>query len=184
VLAACTVRRLASATLVSVSWFYCSAAQAKPEWNVGVETSACAMGRALSVGRLDWCNALHADVLFLRRRSADVGLGPSLRVGTFGFEDLRLDPGLSLLLPLWDELPVVLEAGPHLRGFSEVGAFGSAFFGLRTFNHYGHYSMAAGLVFTAEQSFTAEGTSAWWLGARIDGSWLALPFILAYQALR
>jgi hypothetical protein len=62
--------------------------------------------------------------------------------------------------------------------------FGSAFFGLRSFNYYGHYEMQAGLVVIAERSF-ADGTpSALWLAARIDGSWLALPFIFGFNALR
>jgi hypothetical protein len=44
--------------------------------------------------------------------------------------------------------------------------------------------MATGLVLTAEQSFGPGRPSAWWLALRVDGSWLALPFILGYQALR
>jgi hypothetical protein len=67
---------------------------------------------------------------------------------------------------------------------SELGVFGSAFFGLRSYNYYGHYEMSAGLVVIAERSFAAGTPSALWLAARVDGSWLALPFIFGYNALR
>ena len=73
--------------------------------------------------------------------------------------------------------PVVLRA-------DEPGAFGSAFFGLRNFNHYGHYDMAAGLFVMAQRSFTTGTPSALWIGARIDGYLCALPFVFAYNALR
>jgi hypothetical protein len=157
---------------------------AKPRWNAGWETAVCGTGDSLGFSELTWCNAAHADVLFLRDGHRDFGLGPSLRLGSAGFDDFRLDAGLSVLLPLTESFPLVLEAGPHLRNLSELGAFGSAFFGLRSFNHYGHYEMSAGLALIAERSFAAGTPSAIWIAARIDGSWLALPFIFAVNAAR
>jgi hypothetical protein len=44
--------------------------------------------------------------------------------------------------------------------------------------------MSAGLVITAQRSFSTGTPSALWLGARIDGYLFALPLILAYNALR
>jgi hypothetical protein len=159
-------------------------AAAKPQWNAGLETGVCTGESSLSFARPGWCNALHADVLFLRQGGRDVGLGPSLRLGTARFDDLRLNAGLSVLLPVLASFPVVLEAGPHLRNLDQPGLFASAFFGLRSFNHYGHYEMATGLSVTAERSFTSGTPSALWITARIDGSWLALPFVFAYNAMR
>jgi hypothetical protein len=161
-----------------------SPAQAKPQWNAGLETGVCTGDSSLSFARPGWCNALHGDVLFLRQGGRDVGLGPSLRLGTARFDDLRLDAGLSVLLPVFASFPLVLEAGPHLRNLDQPGVFASAFFGLRSFNHYGHYEMATGLSVTAERSFTTGTPSALWITARIDGSWLALPFVFGYNALR
>ena len=159
-------------------------AEAKPQWNAGLETALCGLGSSLSISRAAWCNALHADVLLLKQRSSDFGIGPSLRIGTAAFDDVRLDAGLSAWLPVFGEFPLLLEAGPHVRNFDELGLFGSAFFGLRTFNHYGSYSMSTGLVLTVEQSLAAGRPSAWWLALRIDGSWLALPFLLGYESLK
>lgn len=159
-------------------------AQAAPRWNTGLETGICGATNALSFRGLGWCNALRADVLFLRERSTDFGLGPSLRLGTARFDDARLDAGLSLLVPIFDSLPLVLEAGPHLRNFHEPGIYGSAFFGLRGFNHYGSYDVAGGLQVTAERSFVTGTPSALWITARIDGAWIAMPFIFVFNGLK
>jgi hypothetical protein len=153
-------------------------------WNAGLESGVCGTGSSLGFQKVGWCNAGHADLLWLRQRSSDFGLGPSLRLATARFDDLRLDAGLSVLLPIFESFPLVLEAGPHLRNFSQPGVFGSAFFGLRSFNYYGHYEMAAGLSVSAERCFGAGTPSAIWITARIDGSWLALPAIFLYNALK
>jgi len=174
-------RKLAAAVLVTA---IVRPASAKPQWNAGLETGLCGGRTSLSFEQAGWCNALHGDILFLREGGRDVGLGPSVRLGTARFDDVRLDAGVSLLLPLLESFPLVLEAGPHLRNFSQPGIYASAFFGLRSFNHYGHYEMAAGLAITAERSFGAGTPSALWLTARVDGSWLALPVVLLYNALR
>jgi hypothetical protein len=159
-------------------------ASAKPQWNVGLESGVCWSGDSLALRRPGFCNALHADLLLLRERGRDFGLGPSLRLGTARFDDVRLDGGLSLLLPVLASFPLVLEAGPHLRNFQQPGVFASAFFGLRSFNHYGSYDMATGISLLAERSFATGTPSAIWITARVDGSWLALPLVLAYNALR
>jgi hypothetical protein len=176
------VRYAASAVLALTG--LASPARAKPQWNAGLETGVCTGEDSLSFRKPGWCNALHADVLFLRRGGRQVGLGPSVRLGTARFDDVRLDAGLSVLLPIFESFPLVLEAGPHLRNLDQPGVFASAFFGLRSFNHYGHYEMATGLSVTAERSFTTGTPSALWITARIDGSWLGLPFVLGYNALR
>ena len=109
---------LCSALLVLAS---AGSASAKPLWNAGVETGVCGGSGSLGLSQPRWCNALHGDVLFLRERGRDLGLGPSLRIGSVGFDDLRLDAGLSLLVPVFDSFPLVLEAGPHLRELERRG---------------------------------------------------------------
>ena len=160
------------------------AASAKPQWNAGLETGACSSGRELGFEGLGFCNAVHGDLMLLRERSGDFGLGPSLRIGTARFDDLRLDAGLSVLLPVFESFPLVLEAGPHLRNFDQPGAFAGAFFGFRSLNHHGRYEIASGLSLFAERSFTEGTPSSLWLTARIDAAWLALPFIFVVNALR
>jgi hypothetical protein len=159
-------------------------AVAKPQWNAGLESGVCGSSDRLGFQGLGWCNAVHGDLLFLRESGKNVGLGPSLRLGTARFDDLRLDAGVSLLLPVFQSFPLILEAGPHLRNFHQPGVFASAFFGLRSFNHYGHYDMAAGISVIAERSFVTGTPSALWVTARIDGSWIALPFVFIYNGLK
>lgn len=153
-------------------------------WSVGGEAGLCWSGEALALHHPGFCGALHGDVLFLRERGRDIGIGPALRLGTVSFDDVRLDAGASLLLPVLDSFAFVLEAGPHLRNFHEPGAYGSLFFGLRSFNYYRTYEPNAGLVLTAERAFSDGTPSAIWLTARVDGSWIALPGIFLYNALR
>jgi hypothetical protein len=159
-------------------------ASAAPQWNAGLESGVCASGSSLGFRNLGWCNAVHGDLLLLRQSGRHVGIGPSLRLGTARFDDLRLDAGLSVLLPVFESFPLVLEAGPHLRNLDQPGVFASAFFGLRSFNHYGHYEMVSGVSLIAERSFTAGTPSALWITARIDGLWLALPFIFVFNGLK
>jgi hypothetical protein len=172
---------LAGAALVAAS---SADAHAMQPWSVGAEAGMCWSGDALSLHHPGFCGALHADTLFLRQRGRDIGVGPSLRLGTVSFDDVRLDAGISLLLPALSSFPIVLEAGPHLRNFHEPGVYGSVFFGLRSFNYYGSYEPAAGLVVTAERAFSEGTPSAIWITARIDGSWLMLPAIFSYNALK
>ena len=173
--------RLAAALLVGT---FAHPANAKPQWNAGVESGVCGSGSSLGFENLGWCNALHADVLFLREHDSRLALGPSLRLGSARFDDLRLDAGLSVLLPVFESFPLVLEVGPHLRNLDQPGIFASAFFGLRSFNDYGHYEMAAGLSIIAERGFGMGTPSALWITARVDGSWIALPFVFIYNGLK
>ena len=163
----------------AVSMFSSSPAGATPQWNVGLETGACR-----DEVKLGWCNAVHGDLLMLRSSPHEFGLGPSLRLGTVRFSDLRLDLGVSGLIPLFESFPLILEAGPSLRNFGHPGAFAGAFFGLRSFNYYGHYEMTGGLSVFAERSFGSDAESTYWLTARIDSAWIAMPFIFAYNALK
>jgi len=178
------IRPGAALLLAAVAATVARPAHAKPQWNAGLETGLCGTGSQLGFERLGWCNALHADLLLLRERGNDFGLGPSLRLGTARFDDLRLDAGLSVLIPAFEVFPIVLEAGPHLRNFDQPGVFASAFFGFRTMNHHGRYEIASGLSLLAERSFSAGTPSAVWITARIDAVWLAMPFLLAINALR
>lgn len=176
--------RAAALGAFAVAFWAAQPAAAKPRWNAGLETGLCGSSSHLGFEDLGWCNAIHGDVLFLRESGKNVGVGPSLRLGSASFDDLRLDAGVSLLLPVFQSFPLVLEAGPHLRNFHQPGVFASAFFGLRSFNHYGSYDMAAGISVIAERSFVTGTPSALWITARVDGSWIALPFVFLYNGLK
>jgi hypothetical protein len=160
-------------------------AQASPEWNAGVTTSLCGLGESgVYFEELAWCNALHGDVLFGRERGADFALGPYVDVSTRDFADLRWGGGASLLLPIIDDFPLVVSVGPYLNGIENLGLHTALFWGLRSYNFHGNYVMTAGLVLAAENDFGERPANALLAGVQIDGMWLALPFILGYEAIR
>jgi len=159
-------------------------AYASPEWNAGVITSVCALGEGgVYFEDLAWCNSLHADVLFGRDRGAEFALGPYLDISTRNFSDLRWGGGASLLVPIIDDFPLVISAGPYVNGLENLGLRTALFWGLRSYNFHSNYGMAGGLVLAAENDFGSVADNALMAGVQIDGLWLALPFIFVYEAI-
>src|SRR5262249_40116623 len=74
-----------------------------------------------------------ADVLFLRSRGTDMALGPYVDLATASFHDLDLGGGVEWLLPVRDDLPLVLSCGPFWRNGEAhtwaPGIEGTIFFG-------------------------------------------------------
>jgi hypothetical protein len=162
------------------------ALQADPEWNVAAETSLCGRGERGAVWkRTGFCGGFRGDVLFGRDRNADFGLGPYASFGTATFSDVRLGGGLSLLLPtLGGDFPIVVSAGALSRNGSDLRVSSEAFFGLRSHNFHGSYAMASGIVLGGDRAVSGSHGNTLYVGLQIDGLWLALPFILGYEALR
>ncbi len=131
-----------------------------------------------------FCGALRSDFLIGRERNADFAWGPYATLGTAKFSDVRFGAGLSLLIPtLSGDFPVLLSAGALSRNGTDARLSGQAFFGLRSHNFHGHYAMASGLIFGADTSVADSGATTLYVGLQVDGLWLALPFILAYESL-
>jgi hypothetical protein len=160
-------------------------AQAEPEWNVAAQANLCGVGTDRVWQKTGFCGAVRADLLFGRERNADVALGPYATFGTATFSDVRFGGGLSLLLPtLKGDFPVVLSAGALSRNGSDARVAMEAFFGLRSHNFHGNYVMASGIVLGGDSVVSSGHGSTLYVGLQIDGLWLALPFILGYEALR
>jgi hypothetical protein len=175
------VSALAFALLVLVS----RPALAAPQWNTGVVPSGCLLGTGDDIfERVAFCGSARGDVLFLRENARDFGVGPYASVGTAAFEDFRASLGVSALLPVIEDFPLVLSAGPLLRDGRELGVAATAFWGLRSYNHYGTYNIAAGLVLSAERTFGERETTALTIGLHVDGFILAIPPLLLFGALK
>jgi len=160
-------------------------ARAAPQWNVGLLASGCLLGdRGAAFERAAFCGSARGDLLFLRERTADFGLGPYLALGTTAFEDLRVSGGASALLPLAEDFPLVFSLGALLRNEGDVGVSGSVFWGLRSYNFHGSYNVAMGLSLSAERTFGDSATNSLALGVQIDGAVLVLPFLLLAGALQ
>jgi hypothetical protein len=156
-------------------------AHAEPEWNTGFSLGAAGVGEHRVWSDTKFFGALHGDLLFGRTTRRDVGIGPSAEIATLGFDDARLMGGVTALVPVGDLLALGLTPGAYLRtgaGNATGGWSARGFFGARTFNSYGSYSLAAGLVFGFDQDVGAHKEHALVVAAQIDGFVLALPVIL------
>jgi len=160
------------------------ALHADPEWNVGAQTSLCGLGTDQLWQKTGFCGSFRGDLLFGRERNADFALGPYVTFGTATFSDVRFGGGLSALLPtLEGDFPIVLSGGVLSRNASDVRLAGEAFFGLRSHNFHGSYTMASGLVLGGDAAVSGGHGNTLYVGLQIDGLWLALPFILGYEWL-
>lgn len=159
-------------------------AHADPEWNLAAQTSLCGLGTEHVWQKTGFCGGFRGDLLFGRDRNADFALGPYATFGTATFSDVRFGGGLSFLLPtLEGDFPIVLSAGAQSRNGSDLRLAGEAFFGLRSHNFHGHYTMASGVVVGGDAVVSGARGNTLYVGLQIDGLWLALPFILGYEWL-
>jgi hypothetical protein len=127
------------------------------------------------------------SILFLRNRGSDMAIGPYLDVATASFHDVDLGGGVEWLLPVRDDLPIVLSAGAFLRDGDartwSPGVEGTVFFGSRSYNFHSWYGLAAGIFAQTRWVPADPGTMDLVFGVQIDGELLALPWILIYEAL-
>lgn len=151
-----------------------------PQWNTGLLLGVCGVGESSFWEGTDFCAGALGELHFFRRRYADFGFGPYAQIGTSGFFDFRASLGGSLHVPLGK-----LSLGARLGGYlhtdgngASPGAEGFLDVGLRNLNFTGHYALthtlSVGLQVTPDDSTRRDTT--FWIAARIDGFWLALPF--------
>jgi hypothetical protein len=129
-----------------------------------------------------------ASVLFLRNRGSDMAIGPYLDVATASFHDIDLGAGGEWLLPVRDDLPLVLSAGAFWRNGDDrswtPGMEGTVFFGSRSYNFHSWYGLAAGVFAQSRWIPSSPSTLDLVFGVQIDGELLALPALLIYEAIR
>lgn len=170
-----------SAALALIGW--ADQAQAHPQWNTGLVASGCLLGRGdAAFERAGFCGQARGDVLFLRARTSDFGLGPYLALGTAAFDDLRVSAGVSALVPVTEDFPFVLSIGALTRDADSFGVSSSLFWGLRSYNFHSGYNLAFGLSLAGERTFGTAPSNALLLGVQVDGLVLVLPFLLLIGA--
>ena len=127
------------------------------------------------------------DLLFGRHGEGTWGVGPTLGVGTYAFHDFSAQAGASVLVPVHEYLPIVLSAGGYERrvgGAWQPGAFGTLFWGTRSFNYQSSYALAAGLQAEARVGMGDDHERTIILSAHLDGEVLILPVLLIVNAFR
>jgi hypothetical protein len=128
------------------------------------------------------------SVLFLRERGADMAVGPYVDWATASFQNIDLGGGVEWLLPVRDDLPLVLSGGLFVRdgdGRSwSPGVEGTLFWGSRSYNFHSWYGLAAGIFAQTRWVPASPSTLDLVFGVQIDAEILALPSILIFEALR
>lgn len=123
-----------------------------------------------------------ADVLFLRSRGTDMAIGPYVDVATSSFHDVDAGGGAEWLLPVRDDLPLVLSAGAFVRNGEgrawAPGLEGTLFWGSRSYNYHSWYGMAVGLFAQARYLPGAPSQADVVFGVQIDGELLVMPSLL------
>lgn len=176
---------LSSAALGAALALVSGAVRAEPQWNTGVVPALCTIGSHGDLwGQLAFCGELRSDLLFGRSRTSDFGLGPYVSLGTAAFDDLRAAGGMSALIPVVEDFPIVASAGALVTSTGQVGFDTSLFYGVRSYNFHSSYNIGLGVLIGAEHTFGSGGDTIWSLGVQIDGLVVALPFIFGWGALQ
>jgi hypothetical protein len=126
------------------------------------------------------------DVLFLRSRPDQMALGPYLDVATHAFDTFETGGGLSWLVPAGGPA-FVFSAGGFARSSAfgwEPGASATVFWGSRSYNYHSVYGLGLGLFLQGRYGFGDGRQADAIAGVQVDLQYLALPFVLAYQAAR
>jgi len=163
-----------------------SAAAAHPQWNLGLSPGGCYVSGESDAGWA-WCGSLSGQVLFLRNRDRDFGVGPYARVLTVLGTGTSASAGVSALVPVSPTFPFILSAG--LVGDTSAGELSpgvdfSLFWGPSSYNFHSSYSMASGLLVGLQRTWGEASNTTLLLGGQLDLALAAIPFIALYEVLR
>jgi hypothetical protein len=162
------------------------AAHADPQASLGLT-----LGGAFEAQGPGPSSAVHlggrADVLFLRGRERDMAVGPYVDVAAAAFHDFDLGGGGEWLVPVTEDLPLVLSAGVFARNGQSrqwaPGAEGTLFFGSRSYNFHSWYGLAVGGFVQGRWLPSSPETVDLAAGVQVDAELLLLPFLFAYTAI-
>ncbi len=128
-----------------------------------------------------------ADVLLLRAHEHDMALGPYVDVATSGLHDADTGGGVEWLIPLTDDIPLVVSSGFFARSGAErnwaPGLESTLFCGSRSYNFHSWYGLAAGFFVQSRWLPESPATLDVVAGVQLDAELLAMPFLFAYEAV-
>ena len=161
---------------------------ASPQYNAAIVAGIAGQGSRPELWeRTAFYGGIAGDAVFGRESPRDFGAGPRLEIATIAFDDVRLGAGATVHVPVHETFPILLSAGGYARHGSagwEPGASARLFFGARSYNYHADYVLAGGLLAGFDYGFGETKETAIVLGVQVDALVLALPFVIAYQALR
>jgi hypothetical protein len=112
-----------------------------------------------------------------------MAVGPYVEAATLSFHNFDVAAGGEWLLPLRDDLPLVVSGGALLRdadGKASVGIEGTVFFGSRSYNFHSWYGLAAGLFAQTRILPGSQSTLDFVFGVQIDAELLMMPGLLLW----
>lgn len=178
-------RRTARAAAFALAFAAAARAEAKPQISAGV-TNGVALTDLRDEGpRVAYHLGARFDALFLRDKPSDMALGPYIDVATHAFDTIEAGGGVAWLVPV-GSTALVLSSGPFARsaGYGlEPGVASTLFWGSRSFNYHASYGIAAGLFAQGRYGFGDGRQGDAVFGVRLDLEYVALPFLLAYEAI-
>ncbi len=161
-------------------------AEARPQITSGVTTGAAFTDVRADYGpRLAYQLGGHLDVLFLRESPRDMALGPYLEVTTAAFDTFEGGGGLAWLVPT-GPTAFVFSGGGFARASRfgwEPGVAGTLFWGSRSYNFHSAYAVGVGFFAQGRYGLGDGKQGDAILGVQLDLEYVALPFVLAYEAL-
>jgi len=177
--------KVALAGTLAAALSLASPTRADPQGHVALRGGPCGRGSSGQVWESTViCGGVVGDLLLLRRRNRDVGLGPYVELLTAGLWDARFGGGASLLLPVTESYPLVLSVGAFDHELRAASLGGTFFWGVRSYNFENAYNWTFGIYASAYRDLDARGDTLVSLGIELDGFFIAAPFLLAFQALR
>ena len=161
-------------------------AEARPQITSGVTMGAAFTDvRAAEGPRLAYQLGGRLDLLFLRESPRDMAFGPYLEVTTAAFDTLEGGGGLAWLVPT-GPTAFVFSAGGFARTSRfgvEPGVAGTLFWGSRSYNFHSTYAVGVGLFAQGRYGLGDGKQGDAILVVQLDLEYLALPFVLGYEAL-
>jgi len=161
-------------------------ASAAPQITSGVTTGLALTDlRADNGPRVAYHLGARLDLSFLRSGPRDMGLGPYVDVATAAFDTFETGGGLAWVVPV-DSTAFVLSGGAFARTSRfgwEPGASATLFWGSRSYNFHSAYQIGLGLYAQGRYGFGDGKQADAILGVQVDLEYLALPFLLAYEAI-
>lgn len=166
-------------------------ARADPQASVGVTVGAAGEGYDHEIWRrrTAFSLGLHGDVLFGRSSTADFGVGPYAEILSSAFDEVEVGTGISGLLPVLEEFPLVVSLGAYGRkgsdpfGF-EPGVAGEVFWGYRAYNFHSRYVLSSGLVAQMRYGLGPSRETSVVVAAQVDVELLVLPVLFLITAAR
>ncbi|MDB5219722.1 MAG: hypothetical protein JWO86_7649 [Myxococcaceae bacterium] len=161
-------------------------AHAAPQITAGATTGlALTDARAENGPRAAYHLGARLDLLFLREAPRDMAIGPYVDVATAAFDTFETGGGIAWLVPT-GATAFVFSGGAFGRTSRfgwEPGVAGTIFWGSRSYNFHSAYAIGVGLFAQGRYGLGDGKQADAIVGVQIDLEYLALPFVLAYEAI-